>query len=53
MAYATVIKVIAEILGRSPKAIMEAIKVLGINYKKIPFKELLSLLKQWYGYAKW
>lgn len=53
MAYAVIIKVLAEMLGRSPKAIMEAIKVLGINIKKMPYKEILSSLKGWYGYSKW
>lgn len=47
------IKVLAEMLGRSPKAIMEAIKVLGINIKKMPYKEILSALKDWYGYGHW
>lgn len=50
MAYSNVVKAIAQILGRSPKVINEAVKALGLNVKKIPFSEVLKTIKVWLGY---
>jgi hypothetical protein len=49
MAYPIIIKVIAEIVQASPKVVKETIKILGINIKKMPLKEIIMWVKMWLG----